>query len=179
METGTLSVLTAGVRLKQPLQPVYYAWDLVTQGTLVKCLLTIIISYLVLGLQLWQILEETKLQFYSWIFSVMEAKFRTSLVTILTTVSRGSARRWLESFVKVGGVLLENSFTPSFGGSLSAHCESGGADVCTECSGPAVCPVNDICYCSSDCFTTGHCCPDVEHLLPCLGRKDNTSYENT
>ena len=52
----------------------------------------------------------------------------------------------------------------------AAHCVSNGRDPCTECSGPSVCPVNDICYCSSECFDTGLCCPDVRHLLSCLGK---------
>ena len=55
-------------------------------------------------------------------------------------------------------------------GSTVAHCGvSNGTDFCTECSGPALCPINDICYCSSECFHSGQCCPDVEHLLTCLG----------
>ena len=121
----------------------------------------------------------------------------TSLATLLLTApSCWSVKKWLVSSVKVchSKILLEAlfphillhtfslilCFTPSFNAccillghhnvqsNTTAHCVSEGTDFCSECSGPAVCPVNDICYCSSECFHTGNCCPDVDQLLTCL-----------
>ena len=52
-----------------------------------------------------------------------------------------------------------------------APCLSNGTNECNECSSQTDCPLipNDLCYCSSECYSSGLCCSDVGYLKNCLG----------
>ena len=58
----------------------------------------------------------------------------------------------------------------------TAPCLSNGVTDCNECSNAADCPPipSAQCYCTSECYKNGMCCPDVGHLQNCLGNTYNS-----
>ena len=58
----------------------------------------------------------------------------------------------------------------------TAPCLSNGVTDCNECSNAADCPPipSTQCYCTSECYRNGMCCPDVGHLQNCLGNGYNS-----
>ncbi|CAI8027223.1 Deleted in malignant brain tumors 1 protein [Geodia barretti] len=59
-----------------------------------------------------------------------------------------------------------------------ARCTLEDISFCTDCSGPSsICSIYDNCFCSSDCFISGKCCPDVESYLQCLNVDDCQTEE--
>ena len=124
-------------------------------------------------------------------FSAVTAQFGRDLVSVLPLdiVCNGSetelnmcANNTNHNFYeckKVAGVICEGSKQENPSIMLTriylhtAHCNNFTSSLCGECSGPYDCPIHDICFCSPTCFnTTGHCCPDVENYLECLGELD-------
>ena len=86
-----------------------------------------------------------------------------------------SARKWLVSSVMVWIAFHKNNcYSNEWCPFLPARCTLEDISFCTDCSGPSsICSIYDNCFCSSDCFISGKCCPDVESYLQCLS-EDHT-----
>ena len=83
---------------------------------------------------------------------------------------------------QVAGVICEGLFNRStkeylkyvFSHHITAPCLSNNVTDCNNCSNAVDCqPLHKAqCSCTSECYKTGVCCPDVAYLHNCLGRTE-------